>query len=203
MQPIAIITELERLYLNIGYPLVFLGSFLEVTPITWIFPAGIFVILGGFYSYGSSFIPLFGILVAGWLGEWAAFIATYLLGLKGFRFIKIFPKKGHQVKAKYLFEKHGALILSTSMMAGLTRFWIAYFAGRQKYEFHRFVFYSGVASLTWTALMVALGYLAGNQRNNLELLLTRLGIFGWLMFFIAIGVIAYLIKEDFKNPKAK
>ncbi|OGM30803.1 hypothetical protein A2630_00420 [Candidatus Woesebacteria bacterium RIFCSPHIGHO2_01_FULL_44_10] len=197
MEPVVLIQKLENLYLVFGYPLVFLGSLLEVTPIAWVFPTGVFVILGGFYSYGSKILPLIGILIAGWTGEWLAFLATYFLGYKKTGLIKKLNQEENAIKAQHLFAKHGPLIMSTSMMAGFTRFWIAYIAGQQKYSFRKFLYYSGGASLTWTALMVAVGYIAGAERHNLEVTLSRFGYLGWILLLLAIGVIIITVKKEF------
>ena len=86
--------------------------------------------------------------------------------------------------AKNLLKKHGAVILTTSMMANLTRFWVAYIAGVESYKPHKFLLYSFVASLGWVSLMAIVGYIAGFERGNIEKIVGRLGVIGWLRFFV-------------------
>ena len=84
------------------------------------------------------------------------------------------------------------------MMANLTRFWGAYITGYQNYHIVRFVFYSGAASLTWSSLMVSVGYLAGSSRDQLETGIARLGVLGWILLLIALAVIYLKTQKEFK-----
>lgn len=193
-----IINGLEIIYLNVGYLLVFLSALIEITPFGWTIPGGIIVAGGGFYSYGGE-ISLFSVLIAGWFGSWLAFLGAYFLGNKtGMWLVKKLRQEKNARRSEILLKKHGGVILTTSMMANLTRFWVAYVAGYQNYHIVRFVFYSGAASLTWTSLMVSVGYLAGSSREQLETGIARLGILGWLLLLIALAVIYLKTQKEFK-----
>lgn len=193
-----IINGLEIIYLNVGYLLVFLSALIEITPFGWTIPGGIIVAGGGFYSYGGE-ISLFSVLVAGWFGSWLTFLGAYLLGNKtGMWLVKKLRQEKNARRSEILLKKHGGIILITSMMANLTRFWVAYVAGYQNYHVIKFVFYSGAASLTWSSLMVSVGYLAGSGREQLETGIARLGILGWILLLIALAVIYLKTQKEFK-----
>lgn len=196
-----ILTVIENLYLAWGYLIVFLGSFIEITPVGWLFPGGLILVGGGFYAYGGE-LSLYIVLVAGWFGAWLTFILAYLLGNKsGGYFIKKLKQEKNAERASDLLSRHGPVILTTSLMANLTRFWIAYISGSQKYNFVKFLFYSGVASLAWSSLWVVVGYLAGIKKENLERGLASINALAWLLALISLGVIYLKIRKEFKEFK--
>lgn len=193
----SLISITEKFYLEFGYLIVFFSSLIEISPMGWIIPGGGLLALGGFFAYGKV-IFLIGVIAFGTLGAWITFIIAYLLGKKtGYWFVKKFKQKKNAERAKILLEKNGPVILTTSMLANLTRFWVAYVAGNRKYNFVRFLFYSLFASLTWVSLFSVLGYLAGSERQNLESALGRLGFFGWGFLIISLAVIYITIRKEF------
>lgn len=201
METVELIAEIEQLYSNWGYGLVFLSSFIETSPLGWAIPGGVVLAAGGFFSYSGS-ISLFGILMAGWIGQWTTFLLAYLFGHKsGAYLIKKLKQEKNAQRARILLKKHGGVILTTSMLANLTRFWVAYVAGTQEYNLIKFIFYSGVASLTWTSLMTVVGYIAGRQRAGLEASLTSLGIVAWGLVLVALAVVYWKTKKEFKKFK--
>jgi membrane protein DedA with SNARE-associated domain len=196
-----LISTIEILFASYGYLIVFLASFIEISPLGWAIPGGLVLSVAGFFAYGEK-LTLFSILLAGWMGSWLTFLLAYYLGDKtGLKLAKKLKQEKNAQKARYLLEKHGAVILTTSMLASLTRFWIAYVAGSQKYNKFRFLFYSGAASLTWSSLMIVVGYLAGAEREQLEYGLARLGIISWLLLFVALGVIYWKTRKEFDEYK--
>lgn len=201
MELTEIIAALELLFARYGYFIVFLASFMEVSPFGWVVPGGLFLVMAGFFAYGEG-LTLTTVLLAGWIGSWLTFLLAYYLGDKtGLGLAKKLKQERNADRAKTLLEKHGAVILTTSMLASLTRFWVAYVAGAQKYNRLKFVFYSGAASLTWSSLMIVVGFLAGAERGHLESGLAHLGILSWVFIFIAIGIIYWKARKEFKKFK--
>lgn len=190
---------LELIYLDYGYLIVFLGSLIETTPIGWAIPGGFIAALGGFYAYGGG-VSLVAILVSAWLGMLLTFLIAYYLGAKTGLWLahKLNQEKNAEM-AKTLLEGHGPTILTTSLMANLTRFWVAYIAGSQNYSFFKFLFFSSVAALSWSSLNVAAGYLAGSQREKLESWLAGLGILSWALLLLAGLIIYRKIKSYLAN----
>lgn len=193
------IKMLEDLYQRWGYLIVFFSSFIEISPFGWIIPGGTILAAGGFFAFGNKDL-LLGILISGWLGAWFTFTIAYYLGSKtGFKLVKKLRQEDNAKKAEVLLKNHGGVILTTSMLANLTRFWVAYIAGAQGYSFIRFLLYSSVASLTWVSLLVSVGYIAGTERENLEKALAQLGILAWVFVILAVGVIYWTNKKQSKK----
>ncbi|HJX45633.1 MAG TPA: VTT domain-containing protein [Patescibacteria group bacterium] len=199
MDTILLISKVENLYADWGIILVFLSSFVEITPIGFSIPGGTVIALGGFFANGGK-ISLLNILIPAWIGAWLTFLLAYFLGFKTGHWLvlKLRQEKNAQ-KAHVLLKNHGAIILTTSMLANLTRFWVAYVAGEEKYNFRKFFIYSGAASLTWTSLMVTLGYLAGVGRYDIEHTLAKIGTIPWIFVVIALITLYITTKKEFKN----
>lgn len=201
MNAVELIKLLEEVYSQHGYSIIFLASFIEISPLGWAIPGGMLLAIGGFYAY-SGRLSLFGVLLFSWLGAWSTFILAYLLGnSSGEALIKKLKQERTAERAKILLNKYGAPILTTSLMANFTRFWVAYIAGVQKFSFIKFLFYSGAASLTWASLMVVIGYIVGSERLQLEGLLSKLGILSWVLFAVAAYTVYFFSLREFKNIK--
>jgi membrane protein DedA with SNARE-associated domain len=198
-----LLLRLEELFQQWGYLLVFISSFVETSPIGWTIPGGFILAIGGFFSF-EGHVNLFGVLIAGWLGQWLTFLLAYYFGLRSsYYLIKKFRQEKNAYKAKVLLEKHGGVILTTSMLANLTRFWVAYVAGIQSYNVIKFLFYSAAASLTWTSFMVMVGYIAGVQRHTLENAFAGLGIISWLFVGLALLIIYLKTKRGYRQFSQK
>lgn len=200
MDTVVLIQNLELIYKDFGYPITFIGSFLEATPIAWALPGGVFVAAGGFYAYDKT-VSLVGIIIAGFLGEWISLMVGYAMGEKKVILKKRLGQEGVAKHADSLWHKQGPVILTTSMLSGLTRFWVAYFAGFHKYSKRKFLLYSAFASFTWTAVTVVIGYLAGSERLNIEKGLQTIGIVGWVIPIIVISTLIYKIRKDYLDLK--
>lgn len=203
MDVLTLVAELEKFYHSYGYPLVFISSLVEITPMGWTIPGGTLLAIGGFFSYSGK-LSLILVILAGWLGAWITLVSSYILGRStGFYFVKKFKQKKNAQKAKSLLKRHGGAILTTSMLANMTRFWVAYIAGTQQYDFSKFLFYSGIASLTWSSLLIVIGYIAGSGRTELELAVARLGALGWIVVIIAFVILYLTIRKEFMQARVK
>jgi membrane protein DedA with SNARE-associated domain len=201
MNTLELISKIEQLYSTYGYWLVFVSSFIEITPLGFTIPGGAILAVGGFFAYGSG-VNLYLILLFSWFGAWLTFLLAYYLGGKtGSFLVRKLHQQKNQERARILLKNHGPVILTTSMLANLTRFWIAYVAGEQSYSLIKFIFYSAVASLTWSSLMVIAGFFAGAERGNIEQWITRLGALSWLILFILLFIIYRISKKEFSNLK--
>jgi membrane protein DedA with SNARE-associated domain len=202
METLSLIHKIESLFDQFGYLIVFFSSLIEITPFGWAIPGGLILAVGGFFAYKSQELFII-ILISGWLGAWSSLIGGYFLGKKtGMWLIKKLRQEKNAQRAKVMLKKNGAIVLTSSMLANLTRFWSAYVAGTEDYPFSRFITYSGVASLTWVSLMVFVGFLAGSGKGRLETILAKTSIASWLFFIFTILVIIYSIKsgrEELEN----
>lgn len=196
-----LIIQIEALYLVYGYLLVFLSSFIEISPLGFTIPGGLILALGGFYSFDGP-LYLLPVILFAWFGGWLTFVLAYYLGRQtGFWLVKSLKQEKNAARAKLLLNKHGGVILTTSLMANLTRFWVAYIAGVEKYSFSKFFFYSGAASLTWSSLWVVVGFLTGSERARLENAIVRLGLLAWGFVIVAMVTIYLKNKQEFRQLK--
>lgn len=196
MDILSLVSKTEILFNQFGYIIVFLSSLIEITPFGWTIPGGLILAIGGFFAYGkNNFLIL--ILVSGWLGAWASLVLGYLLGKHtGFWLVKKLKQEKNAQRAKRILEKNGPIILTSSMLANLTRFWSAYIAGVEKYSFPQFLIYSGIASFSWVLLMVFAGFIAGSERGKIENLLSKAGLVSWFFLVLTIIIIFFNIKSE-------
>lgn len=190
------------LFEKYGYWIIFAGSLVEITPLAWAVPGGALLVIAGYISNGDPLLPLVPIIIVGTIGAWIAFILAYVLGsLTGMWLVKKLKQEKNAAFAKSLLHKNGATILTTSMMANLTRFWVSYIAGVEKYNFWKFNLYAVVASLSWVSLMSLVGYFAGYGKENLKSVISGIGILAWVLLSVAIFVIFRSIKHEYKHFK--
>lgn len=185
-----------------GYITIFVGSFVEITPLGWAVPGGVILALAGFFANTDKNLNLIAIIGYGTFGGWLTLLLSYYLGRKTDMWL---VKKLHQEKtaafAKSLLAKHGGMILTTSMMANLTRFWVAYVAGVDRYSFWKFFKYSLLASLSWVSIMTLLGYVAGYERGNIERLAGSIGAAAWIFLILAVYILVKSIRHEYRHFK--
>lgn len=190
------------LFEKFGYPIIFLGSLIEITPFGWVVPGGVILVIAGYLSKIDSFLTLPAVIIYGTLGAWSAFNLAYFLGRKsGMWLVKKLKQEKNAQFAKQMLIKNGPTILTTSMLANLTRFWISYIAGVDKYSFVKFNVYAFIASLTWISLMTFLGFFAGYEKDILNNVVKSVGVLAWIFLIIAIYVIVKAIRHEYKHFK--
>ena len=196
-----ILETLGGLYENYGYLIAFFSSLIETSPFGFAIPGGTFLAIGGFFAYESE-INLFSLIFFGALGSWLTFLVSYYLGMKTGNFlIKKFKQEKYANYAEVLLKKHGGVILTTSMLANLTRFWVAYVAGMKHYRVSKFMFYSAGAALSWSSLMTVAGYLVGAEKGILENTLSGLGFLSWGIVVVSIVVVVLFARKEFRQNK--
>ncbi len=191
--------QIELLFAIYGYPFIFLGTLIETTPFGWLVPGALLASLGGFYAFEGP-LRLSLVIICAFSGMFVTLIGAYLIGDKtGLRLAKYLKQERNAHTAKVLLEKHGAVILTTALLANVTRFWIAYIAGAQKYNIYKFMLYAAVASLTWVSILVTIGYIAGTGRHTIERGLAQAGIFSWIFVFVVGGLLYWKLKDELKE----
>lgn len=197
-----LLTPISLLFEKFGYPIIFFGSLIEITPLGWAVPGGVILAIAGYLANGNPNMPLIPIIIYGTLGAWLAFILAYVLGRKtGMWLVKKLHQEKNAAFAKNLLKRNGGVILTTSMMANLTRFWVSYIAGVEKYSFLRFNVYAFISSLSWVSIMTILGFLAGYEKENLKTITSSIGILAWVLLIVAIFVIYRSIKHEYQHFK--
>lgn len=202
MEVEALINSFAGYFDKHGYITVFFASFLELTPLGWIVPGGAALVIAGFFANGYETSKLINLIIFGTLGSWFAFLFSYALGKStGMWLVSKLKQQRNAAFAKRLLAKNGAVILTTSMMANMTRFWVAYIAGVDHYSLPRFLKYSFFASAGWTSLMIFIGYFAGYEKSNLQNAIRSVGVIGWIILGVAIYVLQNSIRHEYKHFK--
>jgi len=183
-----------------GYLIIFFGSLIEITPLGWMIPGGGILLIAGFIAKTTGDLPLVPVILTGTFGAWIALSLAYLIGKRtGMWLVKKLHQERNANIAKAMLANHGGMILTTSMLANLTRFWIAFVAGVDKYNFWSFSVYSLIASSTWVSLMVFVGFFAGYEIEELKKVTGILGIVVWILAFVAVYVIYRFVQIERKK----
>lgn len=202
MDLVTLLDKIGEVFEYWGYPIIFVSSLLEITPLGWAIPGGAVLVIAGYLANGEGLIELIPSILYGTLGTWLAFILAYQLGHKtGMWLVSKLKQEKTARFAKKLLQNNGPTILTTSMMANLTRFWVSYIAGVDRYSFIKFNLYAFIASLSWVSLLVLIGYFAGYERDVLREVMSKLGYIAWGLLFLAIFVIVKSIKKEYRQFK--
>jgi len=152
---------------NYGYiSIVFLMALESATlPV----PSEIVMPLAGFLVYEQGEMSLIGIILAGSIGCSIGSIAAYVVGYYAgrpliLRYGKyILLSERHLVSAEKWFAKYGDRATFIARLLPVIRTVISLPAGIAKMNFKRFVLYSFVGSVPWTAWLAIVGYWLGSE----------------------------------------
>lgn len=187
----ALIDSIGGLYDTYGYLIVFLGALFENTALLGLLlPGGTLALLGAFYAYQGTLNIIWVILFA-WIGTVLGYNADYLIGrlllsrLAGRWGASWLGQKlrlaGRLRLARMFLAKHGGKAILLSHVVGHVRSFVALSAGATHMRYRRFLSYELIAALLWNTLFCLLGYFAGSEREQLQLLLERSG---WVVLLV-------------------
>lgn len=186
----------EDFFTRWGYLLVFVSTFIETTPLGFLIPGSTIVAIAGYYSYSTP-LNTGVIIFFSSLGMLTTFSLSYYFGyVTGYSLIKLYKQEKNSQKAKKILDKNGPIVITTALISNITRFWIAYLCGIQKYKFRKFLFYAFIASVSWNSLLTMLGYFAGSGRFVIEKGLAGIGIFSYILLLIIPYVIYRILKKN-------
>ena len=192
-----LIDALAPLYNQWGYLIVFLGVLGENTAVLGlVLPGGTLALLGAFYArQGTLALPL--VVLFAWLGTTLGYSADYLLGryalgrvmplVTSSRLGRRLRLAGRLRQARRLLARHGGKAIMISHTFGHVRSFVALTAGMTHMRYRRFLAFELVAALLWNTGYCLLGYLAGAERERLQLFIER---GGWIA--LAVLALAYL-----------
>lgn len=184
-----------------GYAGVFLLMILESACIP--IPSEAIMLFAGF-SVSKGELTLFGIVVAGVLGNlvgsWIAYAVGYygrLDLLEKNRLIHISPK--HLKWADDWFSRYGAATVFFSRMLPIIRTFISLPAGVAKMPFWRFSAYTLLGSIPWVLMLAIVGEKVG---DNWEDWRHKLGYLDYLVLLaIVVGVVYLIVKRRRRGPE--
>ncbi len=187
-----IILLLDTIFQNYGVVLVFVGAFIETTPLGWKFPGGSFLIAGGYFAHQSD-LSLLNLTFSGALGSWSVFLLSYYLGRRyRHKIIHALSQEKSENKAAKLIHKHGTSVIWLTLVTSLIRFWIAYHMGKHKHPFANFALHSAGSSLVWSGMWTGIGYIASAQLAAVE---RAIGLFGAISFTVLVILIYWFYKQ--------
>ena len=143
-----------------------------------------------------------GAMIAGMVGGMVGSIFAYLVGSYGGRkFVDKYGKyflikKSHVDLAQRWFDKYGIRAVFFSRMLPVVRTFISLPAGFARVNFKAFLFYTFAGSLPWTALILYLGMLFGENWKKLLELGHEASIFVVIVIVAAVGIYIYRRRKN-------
>jgi membrane-associated protein len=185
------IALLGGFYEGWGYPLVLVAAALENTLlVTFFFPGGTMVLLGGVYSrIGTLELPL--VILVGWIGTFLGASFDFAVGRLGERgpFARVLRRRELQPplkRARALLDRYGFLALMGGHFVSQIRSLVAVAAGATGMPYWRFALYEAPAALAWATAYGIGGYALADQLPLFEQIMSR---FGWA---VALAVGAFM-----------
>lgn len=145
------------------------------------------------YGFTASIIgALFGTLLAYAIG--------YIGGVPLLEWSKRhFPKTKKTISSlDKWFKRYGNLAVLLTRIFPLTRTYVSFLAGSQKFDLLYFMGYSFLGILAWNTALIGLGYFLGNNFALIESIMTKYS----LVAFIILGIAAfYVFGKMYRNKK--
>ena len=187
------IDQLGNFYGQYGYLIVFLGAMSENTALLGLLlPGGTLALLGAFYAH-QGLLDIWWVVFFAWIGTVCGYHADYLFG----RFVlgRFFTRwstsrigrrlrlAGRMRLARMILAKHGGKAIFISHTIGHIRSFVALSAGATRMKYWRFLIFELIAALIWNIGYSLIGYLAGGEREHLQMLIERAG---WVVFAVLV-----------------
>jgi membrane protein DedA with SNARE-associated domain len=157
-------------------------------------PSEIVMPFAGFLvASGDTSMSLVGVILVGSLGCTLGSIISYTAGYYAgrpliLRYGKYFLiREKHLVSAEKWFEKYGDKATFVARLLPVIRTVISLPAGIAKMRFKKFVLYSFVGSVPWTAMLAYVGFWLGDNWEEIK------GVFRYLDVMVVVGVAALLL----------
>ena len=177
-----------------------LGFALFITMLENIFPPSpsdsVLVFMGSLVGIGT--IGFFPLLLFATIGSVLGFIIMFILGRElGERIIDSnklpFINKESLDKPEEWFRKWGYYLIVANRFLSGTRAVISFFAGLSELDLKKTIVLSAASALVWNTILIYLGYVFG---NNYEDILEYLGLYGKIIFpIIGIVIVIFIIKK--------
>lgn len=178
-------STLTQIFIDYGYVIMFLASYIE---------GGLAMLAGGFLA-SLGYFNLGGVIFAMFLGDILSDMMWYAIGYYGGNRIlrkisKIFnisEKTLEKVKSK-LEKNAGKILITVKLTTGLCLATMIT-SGTIRLRLKKFLFFDGIGSVLWSAMVVMLGYFFGESYEYLNKVIKWGGII--IAFVLAAVIIGY------------
>ena len=185
-------------YLGIAIGMLIESSFIPFPSELILPPAGVLVSRGD-----MSFIL---VLVAAIIGSIVGAYINYFIALHfGRRIINkligkycrfLFLKNEALQKADHYFKVHGSITTFTGRLIPAIRQLISIPAGFSKMSLSKFTFYTALGSGLWSAILIYIGVIYGNNQENVNSILSSTTI--WMLGIVLLIIAIYFVRKKQK-----
>jgi len=186
---------------GMGYPGVFLLMAGESACLP--IPSEVVLPFAGYISFRGEFNQVAVILVATF-GQVAGALVAYYVGAFGGRPLVVRYGKyvlmdtAHLDAADRWFDRWGSRAIFATRLVPIVRTFIAFPAGVARMEVRKFLLYTFLGSLPWTAVLTYTGYALGPHWDRILKFFEKLDI---VVALVILAGIAYLVRRAWRSSR--
>ncbi len=168
------------------------------------FPSEVVMIPAG-YLVDKGEMNLVYVLLAAYLGSMIGALVNYFLALSlGRAFLYkygkyLFMKEKTLDKMEDFFQKHGAISTFTGRLIPGIRQLISIPAGLSQMPLSTFTLYTFLGAALWSSILVALGYVLGEEEALIKEYLHQLVFISFFLVIVIAGVYTYFYQRRLEN----